>query len=167
MKKFLLVFIANFLLTTTAVAADRCYSPAELEAENTLRLHSELMVITVTCRQGSEGENLVPAYTGFTKDNIGVLHEAEQTMIRYYKKNYGGDGIPYLDSLRTRLANEFGQKAANVSAPVFCSLYRNKVLNFYDADPTQLHDEVKHMCVAEKSYGHLCGDGTRIAKHGQ
>ena len=46
-----------------------------------------------------------------------MLHDAEQTLIQHYKAIYGGKGIDRLDKLRTRLANEYGQMIADVSAP--------------------------------------------------
>lgn len=162
---FLILFS---ILAQSAFAANQCYSPEELRAEQLLRLHSELMVITVTCRQSSIGENLVPDYTGFTKSNIGTLHDAEQTMIHFYKVNYGGDGVERLDKLRTKLGNEYGQKIADESAPVFCNESRDKVVNFYMARPEQVDAEVDRMVSEEKSYGHLCRpQGARLAKHGQ
>ena len=80
------------------------------------------MVITVTCHTGSQRRDLVSAYTGFTRKHIGVLHGAEQTLIRFYHKTYGGSGIERLDKLRTRLGNEYGQKVADMSAPLYCAV---------------------------------------------
>lgn len=163
-----MTLLLSVLFAAPAFAANQCYSPEELHAEHLLRLHSELMVITVTCRQSSIGEDLVPKYTGFTKSNISTLHNAEQTMIHYYKVNYGGDGVERLDKLRTKLGNEYGQKIADKSAPVFCSESRDKVVNFYMARPEQVDTEVARMEAEEKSYAQLCKpNGTRIAKHGQ
>ena len=147
------------------LAGEQCYSQDEMHAEQLLRLHSELMVITVTCHRSSVGEDLVPKYTGFTRRNIHVLHEAEQTLIRYYHTAFGGDGIPRLDKLRTRLANEYGQQIADMSAPAFCEERRDKPLAMYTANPDQIDLEVERMMTSEKSYAQLCGDSSmRIAK---
>ncbi len=167
MRYALTSIIIGLLLCPPAFAADQCYSPDELAAEQLLRLHSELMVITVTCKQSSDGESLVPKYTGFTKINIHSLHDAEQTMISYYKKIYG-EGVSHLDRLRTLLANEYGQQIADMSAPAFCQERRDKVVTMYGANEGDIGVEVARMVVSEKSYGHLCpGAGTRIAKHEQ
>jgi hypothetical protein len=142
-------------LLSSARAADQCYSPGEMDAEHLLRLHSELMVITVTCHQGSKGENLVPAYTSFTHTNLKALHAAEQTMIAYYHSTYGGDGTPKLDELRTRLGNEYGQKIAKMSAPIFCAMYRDKVLQMCTANRAALHDEVERIA-ADGEGANMC-----------
>jgi hypothetical protein len=143
-------------LVSLARAADQCYSPDQMDAEQLLRLHSELMVITVTCHQGSHGENLVPAYTSFTKTNIKALHAAEKTMIAYYHSVYGGDGIPKLDELRTRLGNEYGSKIAEMSAPVFCAMYRDKVLQMCTANRAILKEEVERIASEGKSGANMC-----------
>lgn len=145
------------------MAEQACYSPAELEAEHLLRLHSELMVITVTCRQSSDGESLVPAYTGFTNRNISALHRAEHTMMDYYE-SHGGNGEDRLDRLRTKLGNEFGQKIADMSSQPFCDAYRDKVLEFYRASSGEVQGEVLRMEASQKSYIEPCDARTRIAK---
>ena len=168
MQKVLYIAFLFLALSAPAYAADQCYSPSELEAEHLLRLHSELMVITVTCHQGSEGQNLVPAYTGFTQKHLAVLHKAEQTLMHFFHIHSGGNGEEKLDTLRTRLGNEYGQVIADISAPAFCDKYRDKVLTFYDADSVQLQNEVKRMVKEEKSYGHLCtAPSSHIAKDSQ
>jgi len=148
-----------------ADAAARCYSPAEIEAEQLLRLHSELMVITVTCRTASRGQDLVSAYTGFTKANIAALHAAEQTMIEYYKKAYGGKGVDKLDRLRTLLANEFGQEIASTSAQAFCDRKRDKVIAMQRADSGALRGEV--MAISAHTYDPPCSSLVSVAAKGK
>jgi hypothetical protein len=168
MKKLFAFLSVMTFVASPALAANQCYTPEELRAEQMLRLHSELMVITVTCRQSSVGEDLVPEYSTFTKKNLNTIHDAELTMEHFYKVNYGGDGVERLDKLRTKLGNEYGQKIANESAPVFCSESRDKVVNFYMARPEQVDTEVDRMVAEDKSYAQLCTkSGTHIAKHGQ
>ncbi len=150
-----------------AWAGATCYSPEQMQAEQLLRLHSELMVITVTCRQGSEGQDLPAAYGAFTQKNIHLLHNAEQTMIAYYKATTKGDAVGHLDHLRTLLGNEFGQKAADMSAPNFCAAYRDKVLYFAGAPQTDVDTQVRRMEISDRSYAKSCGARkTFVAKKG-
>jgi hypothetical protein len=150
-----LSFIA---LSSASFAAQACYTPAQLQAEQLLRLHSELMVITVTCKQGAQGESLGPEYGDFTHKNIRVLHDAEQTMIGYYESHSKGNAIEHLDHLRTTLANEIGQKVANMSAPEFCGEYREKVAKFDAASPADVENEVERMKLADHSYVRACDE---------
>lgn len=145
----------------SAHAATKCYSPIEMQAEKVLRLHSELMVITVTCKKGSMGEDLVRAYTGFTQGNIGLLRESEAAMTSYYKKAYGGKGVDRLDTLRTQLANEYGQEIADMSAPAFCARKRDRVLALAHASSAVLSGEIVH--ISGRSYDPPCTAPTKVA----
>ncbi len=158
----LAAFMCLLALPGPSMAAGRCYSLDEIDAENVLRLHSELMVITVTCHQGSHGEDLVKAYTGFTQNNIDRIRDAEQTMVAYYKGAYGGKGVDKLDKLRTQLANEYGQQIANVSAPQFCAEKRDKVLVLYGASPEAVSGEF--LQVSGRSYDPPCGGRGQMAR---
>lgn len=161
--KTLLLALLTFLSSASAWAGSECYSPAEIEAEHTLRLHSQLMVITVTCHQGSHGENLTDAYTGFTKRNISALHKAEHTMTRYYDEN-GGGGVDRLDRLRTRLANEFGQQIADMAAQPYCDEYRDKVVTLARASSGDVTSEVQRMSAVATPYVQPCKSGRVAAR---
>ena len=126
----LLCCLLSAFAVAPAFAGNACYTPAQLQAEQLLRLHSELMVITVTCRTDSNGHDLGAIYGDFTKKHIRVLHDAEQTMIGYYKNTGTGKPLDRLDRLRTVLANEYGQKAADMSGSEFCAKYRDRVPQF-------------------------------------
>ena len=156
MLKTAILASALLLAAVPAFADSACYSGDELRAEHMLRLHSELMVITVTCRVGSNGQSLVPGYTEFTKRHVKELREAEQTMMRYYA-GHGGDGQDRLDRLRTRLGNEFGQRIVDMhSSQAFCDAYRDKVPEFEHVSNADLLNEVERMEVADTSYVKPC-----------
>ena len=145
-------------------AASHCYAPEQVRAERLLRLHSELMVITVTCRQSSEGRDLVSAYTGFTRKNIAALREAERALIAYYADAYGGRGTDRFDTLRTKLANEYGQQSADESAPTFCANRRDKVIAMFDAPPADVAEESLHTYASARTYAPSCGDDIKVAQ---
>jgi hypothetical protein len=163
--KYAFCFLAAALTIASvpAFAAGACYTAEQLQAEQALRLHSELMVITVTCKQGSNGENLPAAYGDFTKKNITMLHEAEQTMTAYYKAKGGGNPQDQLDRLRTRLANEFGQKAADVGSASFCAEYGSKVVKMDTLSHADVDNEVERMKIADHSYVKQCSAKTTAA----
>ena len=154
---FLGAGLALIALAGSAVAGPSCYKPEQTQAEHWLRLHSELMVITVTCRQASDGQPLPAAYGAFTQKNLPALRQAEQTMISYYKATAKGDAVSKLDRLRTQLGNEFGQKVADMSAPEFCAAYRDKVVQFTDSSTSDVKDHVQRMASSERPYVQSCG----------
>lgn len=161
----IMALVAGLLSVPAMAASSSCYQPAQMEAEQLLRLHSELMVITVTCREGSGGQDLPAAYGQFTKRNIGALHKAEQVMQDYYRSQGQRNTLDKLDHLRTLLGNEYGQKAADMSAPAFCAAYRDRVVQYQTAPITDIQNEVQRMEVAEKSYAKPCNSrGNQVAK---
>jgi len=162
MKKILAALLLVGL-ASPAYAGGRCYSAEEIRAEKVIRLHSELMVITVTCKQSSTGRDLVRAYTGFTKQNINLIRDAEQTLSKYYAASYGGDGISRLDKLRTQLANEYGQQSADISAPAFCAQRRDKVIAMFDSPPRSLEDESMTAYASDKMYEPSCDKSLKVA----
>ena len=125
------------LYPAQAYAAKACYSAEHVKAENMLRLHSELLVIALTCEKASDGQDLPSAYTSFTKKNLPVLKKAEQTMMGYYK-SLSKNPTNSLDELRTKLGNEFGKKAAELSPDAFCYNYKDKVVILRDASAPQV-----------------------------
>ncbi len=131
--KYILILALSFILTSPAYAGKACYSAKEVTAEKVLRLHSELMVITVTCKQGSTGRDLVRAYSQLTKTHIKPIKRSEQILAAFYAKNKGGSGIAHLDKLRTKLANTYGQIVAEESAAAFCARRRDIVTRLYDS----------------------------------
>lgn len=155
-RRVIVLSICLVFALNPAFAARRCYSQSELQAEQLLRLHSELMVIAYTCKQGSRAQDLMTYYNGFTSNNIGILHDAEQTLIRYFKIRYHDDGIEHLDDMRTKLGNEVSQTSADDSAPLFCRQYRDKVIDFFYASPSQLRGEVAHMVRTKRAYSDVC-----------
>jgi len=155
-KRFFLLVL--FMLPAPVWAQSQCYSEDEMRAEQLLRLHSELMVITVMCHQSSKGINLIPYYTGFTKRYIQPLHDAEEVMQHHYSATYGGNGVDQLDRLRTRLANEISQQIADSSAPEFCAERRDKVLVMYRASAHDVNNEVGRLVDDAQPYESLCDE---------
>ncbi|HBM90897.1 MAG TPA: hypothetical protein DD400_03345, partial [Rhodospirillaceae bacterium] len=150
---FLFVF---FLLSIPAQAAESCYTPKEASAERLLRIHSELMVITVTCKTSSIGYELPRSYAGFTRRNAPRLKEAEATMKTHYEAIKKGQGVKELDRLRTRLANEIGQKVAQVGAPRFCQQKRDKVIRMQYLSPALIKQEAELAYDVGDTYKPLC-----------
>ncbi len=150
-------WIISFLLfSLPAQAAEACYTPKEASAERLLRIHSELMVITVTCKTSSKGYDLPRSYTGFTRRNAPLLKEAEATMKAHYEGLKKGQGVKELDRLRTRLANEIGQKIAQEGAPRFCGQRRDRVIRMHYLSPALIKQEAELAYDTGDTYKPLC-----------
>ncbi|MFA5041490.1 MAG: hypothetical protein WC464_07650 [Bdellovibrionales bacterium] len=150
--------IAGIILCIApSFAQASCYTPEQARAEHLLRLHSELMVVATTCRQGSDGSDLSAAYVSFTRKNLRALRGAEKTMLAYYKYAASGDPVENLDRLRTRLGNEAGQTAADMSAPTFCARYRDDIEKFRAATAAAIDKQIQQMAAASPSFVKPCG----------
>ena len=166
MKFAFLILISFLLLSAPAFAGKACYTPEEMNAEQWLRLHSGLMVITVTCQRGSQGQDLPSFYGRFTQKYLHTLHDAEQTMMGYYKRSAKGDPTDHLDRLRTVLANEYSQKVADMSAKLYCAINRDKVEQETVEQPQLVAQEVQQMQTNERSFAPLCGAVKNTGKKG-
>lgn len=156
MRKKLLLTLLFFSFCWSAQAAAPCYKAEELQAEQLLRLHSELLVVALTCRQSSLGRDLIKAYTRFTKANITTLHGAEAVLMNYYEKGHKGQGVSRLDTLRTRLANEYGQSVANETPAGFCEMRRDKALALYDSPQGGLSDTASRLYAGANPHAPVC-----------
>lgn len=127
--KFKILLMALGLVTflsSQALAASNCYSFQEFEAEQGLRIHSELMVIGLTCQKVSGGAGLYNKYRKFTNKNQYLLGQYEDLMLAHYR-SYGQDAEASLHDLRTGLANEISQKAIRMNMVAFCRHYGGRI----------------------------------------
>ena len=122
------LFLACLIIApiTGAQAGSRsCYDSGDLEAEMIVRLHSELMVVTLACRTSSTGIPLPPSYTGFTQKYLQWIKSAESRLMAWYRKNGSKGPQAKLDLLRTDMGNAYSQELADLSPGGFCGKYRD------------------------------------------
>jgi hypothetical protein len=113
MKKLVLavalVAVASF---TTASAADRCYSAADLEAEQAFLFQTDLMVISSACRDTVYGE--------FRMRNKDAIIRYQNAMIDHFRRTGARNPKGAFDAWQTSLANEAARKQAVVPTGQFC-----------------------------------------------
>lgn len=142
-KRAISVLAIVLSLTSTVMAAP-CYTPAEVEAEQGLRIHSELMVIALTCvRSPVGGAALYAKYQYFTERNKPMISEYESTMLRYFKKQ-GKGAEEKLHNLRTKLANQISQHAISMSVDQFCERFSPRIGQALAMDEAKLRRWAQH-----------------------
>lgn len=111
------------LLVIPVQAKPPCYTPDEFEAEQGIRLHTELMVVGLTCQEmgPKDQPSLFAQYKMFTLKNQKQIQVWEKNLIAYYKRTVKGNPNRAFDTFRTRLANETSQRAIALTTPVFCA----------------------------------------------
>lgn len=128
MKIFLGVF-AVFILMASPVYAAVCYSKQEAEAEQGIRIHSELMVIGLNCQHMAKanGQNLYLVYRKFTQQYAELFATYERILMQHMARNGDKNPEATLNTLRTDFANKISNDAAKMRPDIFCRSYSPRV----------------------------------------
>lgn len=118
--------IALFLTMGTAQAAT-CYNHDELEAEQGIKIHSELMVIGLTCQNTAEGAALYAKYRQFTANNSTLISGYEDDLIGFFSRTGAPAPEKALHTLRTQLANKISLHAAAMQTNEFCRRFAGRL----------------------------------------
>jgi hypothetical protein len=123
--------------STSAWAKSACYSAAEYDAEQAVRLHTELMVIGLTCNAIEADRKLFAKYQQFTTKNRTSLLNWEKILIGHFGQTGKSNPTRQFDDFRTVAANEVAQRSALLTPPVFCQTHSDIVdqaLSLSDSD---------------------------------
>lgn len=117
-----------------------CYSMGEAEAEQGIRIHSELMVIGLNCQHMTpKGEkNLYSQYRELTSKYSDLFAGYEETLIGYYKRNGAANPVGSLNDLRTVFANKISYDAAKMRPDMFCRRYGERIAQASHMDRAML-----------------------------
>ena len=130
-KSILGVVLATFFLTISATASDAksCYSIAEAEAEQGIRIHSELMVIGLNCQHMTPPgqKNYYAQYREFTSNHESLFQNYEGRLLNYFKRIGISEPEKALNDLRTSFANKISENAAKMRPDVFCNRYIERI----------------------------------------
>jgi hypothetical protein len=129
-----LPLLAALLLVPNAAFAAKCYTQAEAEAEQGIRIHSELMVIGLNCNHMGKrhGQPLYTMYQQFTAKHGKLFATYEELLLANFKKNGEPKPEAKLHTLRTNFANKISNDAAGMRPDIFCSRYAPRILKAAD-----------------------------------
>lgn len=131
MKKILLSAIVLLLAGVSSAQASKagsCYTLAEAEAEQAIRIHSELMVIGLNCQHmKTHGKNLYMQYRDFTDQHKGLFAAYENRLLDYFQRTGERDPEAKLNTMRTVLANKISTDAAKMRPDLFCNRYAMRI----------------------------------------
>lgn len=126
MKNKIIILLSAFMIALPSWAnAASCYNAAQLEAEQGLRIHSELMVIALNCTQIQPGLN--KQYENFTKANFGLIQGYEDTIKSVFRADGIADPEAEINGFRTQLANRIAGEAIRLQPNVFCRAYGDRI----------------------------------------
>ena len=121
---FYLTVLIMFLGAMASTAQARnCYSAKESEAEQGIKIHSELMVIGLNCQHMTpQGwKNFYQEYREITSRNQSLYQDYEKTLIGHYGRERK------IHDLRTQFANRISTNAAAMRPDVFCATYAPRI----------------------------------------
>lgn len=157
MKKLIIAALAVLCLSTAAEAAtSRCYAPKELEAEQGIRIHSELMVIGLTCMKMPGGPENYTKYQKFTQKNSKLIAQYETDLISHYRKQGNKAAEQKLHTLRTAMANEISQHAISMSTSTFCRKFSPRIGQALAMDKPHLRAWAQHVWPGSPASEPLC-----------
>ena len=124
-----LILVLLLTIPFASANAKSCYSRAEAEAEQGIRIHSELMVIGLNCQHMGKraGMNVYGDYRKFTARHADLFAEYEQNLMNFYKAR-GQKAEASLNALRTKYANQISDDVAAMRPDVFCSRYVPRIV---------------------------------------
>jgi hypothetical protein len=94
-------------------ASQRCYAPAEIEAEQAILFQTELMVVAEACRD--------PSYVSFITRNRETIIDYQGRMIEHFRRNGDRRAESALDTYLTRLANQSALRNGEVPVATVCA----------------------------------------------
>lgn len=114
------------------VAGERgrqCYTPEEAEAEQGIRIHSELMVIALNCQHMTPRgwKNFYQQYQEITARNSSLIHGYEETLINYFALAGRPNAERAFHDMRTDFANKVSTDAARMRPDIFCANYAPRI----------------------------------------
>ncbi len=127
MKFFVCVFSAFLILSGPVSAA--CYSSQEAEAEQAIRIHSELMVIGLNCAHlaTANGNNLYLEHKKFTNKHSKLFERYEQIIMDHMRKNGTSNPDKAMHLLRTKFANKVSGDVAEMRPDIFCKSHASRI----------------------------------------
>lgn len=137
--------ILVLLLSSTATQAAACYTVREFEAEQGLRIHSELMVIALTCMKMPQASGIYQKYNAFTQKNQILLNSYERDLISFYRASGEAKPEKKFHSLRTGLANKISTHAISMSTASFCRQFAPRIDSALQMDQGKLRRWAQHV----------------------
>lgn len=129
MRKIVFLLFVVLVQPLAARAADSCYSSLEVEAEQGIRIHSELMIIGLNCQHMTpvDQENLYTQYRKFTNENAPLFAGYEEVLMDYFRRVGEENPEASLNDMRTFFANKIANDAAKMRPDRFCRRYGGRI----------------------------------------
>jgi hypothetical protein len=122
-------------------AKQTCFTKADAEAEQAIRIRSELMVIGLNCQASrfrGTSENLYGTYRQFTADHGPQFAAYEKQMLDYYRRAGAPNPESALNELGTSFGNKIALDVAKMRPDMFCYRYSPRMQKIKGMSAEQL-----------------------------
>lgn len=130
MTRFWIFLFAIFVgLSSQSHASAACYNQREAEAEQGIRIHSELMVIGLNCAHMADanGNNLYLEHKKFTLKHEKLFAKYEQIIMSFMKRTGISNPDKAMHAMRTQFANKISNDAAQMRPDIFCRTFSKRI----------------------------------------
>jgi hypothetical protein len=124
-------YAIDLTVKPSGVLVQTCYTPADAEAEQAVRIRTVLMVIGLNCQASQyrgTPENLYAIYREFVGDHGPQLAAYEKQMIDYFARAGSTDPESNLNEMSTAFGNQFALTVAQIRPDIFCYQYSKRLL---------------------------------------
>jgi hypothetical protein len=136
----MVLFFTVLAVLSGPAFAGTCYTQEEAEAEQAIRIHSELMVIGLNCQgmKFKDGTNLYAKFRQFTAQHSDLFAGYEEKLIGYYRRTGASNPEMRLNDMRTMLANKIANDAAQMSPDQFCNRFVPRIFKVAQMNRAEL-----------------------------
>ncbi len=129
MKFLFITTLIMFSFSSISYAGYSCYTAQEAEAEQGIRIHSELMVIGLNCTHmaNANGNNLYLEHKKFTNKHKELFATYEKILMAYMKRNGVANPDKAMHAMRTKFANKISNDVAKMRPDIFCRTYAGRI----------------------------------------
>lgn len=139
----------------------QCYTAEEAEAEQAIRIHSELMVIALNCQHMTPRgwKNFYQQYREITARNATLIGGYENILINYFA--LAGRPNPELafHDMRTNFANKVSTDAARMRPDIFCATYAPRLPKVEKMSGADLKSWATDASRKQRGLHPMCGAG--------
>lgn len=126
-NKLFLVILCGLIGAVSPVYASSCPVSPAAEAEQGLRIDSELLVIGLTCLKTKGHTEAYQQYQNFVFKHKNLIARYEDDMITHYRARGFADPEGALHKLRTSLVNKVSKEAVRMPSEDFCRKFVSRL----------------------------------------
>ncbi len=125
-------------LAQSRLPSNACVNEDLINAEQFVRLHTEMMVAGLTCAAAFHDQATFGAYQNFTAAHADRIRRVQTQVGNFLARNQRGNGARLFDTYRTEMANDESQVVIAMSPNEYCRAMRDQYYQVAQLNAQQL-----------------------------